>query len=141
MGSRFVRFNGVGVMGFVVQLATLWLLLYAGVHYLVATAIAVEAAVLHNFCWHERWTWIDRPATGRARFERLWRFHALNGVVSLGGNILLVRLLAGSLGMAVVPANAVAVVACGLLNFAATDYLVFESGVGDRGSAVRNFRH
>jgi dolichol-phosphate mannosyltransferase len=128
MDSRFVRFNGVGVMGFVVQLAALGLLLYAGVHYLVATAIAVEAAVLHNFCWHERWTWIDRPATGRARLGRLWRFHALNGVVSLGGNMLLVRLLAGSVGLPVVPASAVSVLVCSLLNFALTDSFVFDQG-------------
>ena len=27
--------------------------------------IAVEAAVLHNFGWHERWTWRDRPRAGQ----------------------------------------------------------------------------
>jgi putative flippase GtrA len=36
------------------------------VHYLVATVIAVEMAVLHNFVWHEQFTWADRtmPARG-----------------------------------------------------------------------------
>ena len=28
--------------------------------YLFATAIAVEAAVVHNFVWHEQFTWADR---------------------------------------------------------------------------------
>jgi putative flippase GtrA len=32
-----------------------------GLDYLVATALAVEAAVVHNFLWHQRFTWIDRP--------------------------------------------------------------------------------
>ena len=37
-----------------------------GVHYLVATAIGVEAAILTNFLWHDRWTWRDRPARAAA---------------------------------------------------------------------------
>ena len=102
---RFWRFNGVGVAGFVVQLGVLTVLLGAGLHYLAATAIAVETAVVHNFMWHELWTWNDRPAAGRARLDRLWRFHALNGIVSLVGNLLLMRLLVGSLGMPTIPAN------------------------------------
>ena len=52
----------------------------ARLHYLVATAIAVEAAVLHNFCWHQRWTWRDRRAASRTTaVRRLGRFHLLNG--------------------------------------------------------------
>jgi putative flippase GtrA len=125
---RFLRFNGVGVIGFVVQLGVLTVLVHLGVHYLVATAAAVEAAVLHNFLWHERWTWRDRPAHGRARLARLGAFHAINGVVSLSGNILLMRVLVGTCGVPPVMANAVAVLACSLINFAASDRVVFDSG-------------
>ena len=122
---RFWRFNGVGALGFAVQLGVLALLLRVGVHYLLATVVAVEAAVLHNFLWHERWTWRDRPAAGRARFERLWRFHALNGAISLGGNLLLMRLLVGSLGVPAIPANLCSVIACAFLNYGASNRLVF----------------
>src|SRR5262249_18733059 len=38
---RSLRFNGVGAIGFALQLAVLAFLLRAGVHYLAATAIAV----------------------------------------------------------------------------------------------------
>ena len=131
---RFVKFNSVGVAGFVLQTGVLGLLLYLGVHYLAATAIAVEAAVLHNFLWHERWTWRDRPATGQGRLGRLWRFHALNGLVSLAGNVLLMRLFVGTLGMPAIPANLVAVLACSLVNFFASDRVVF----GQRPSAMRS---
>jgi putative flippase GtrA len=97
-------------------------------HYLVATAAAVEAAVLHNFLWHQRWTWRDRPAgTGSAIAVRLARFHLTNGAISLAGNLALMRLLTGSLGIAPVPANAVAVIVCSLLNFVASDVLVFNA--------------
>ena len=59
---RFLKFNGVGAIGFALQLALLALLLRLGLHYLAATALAVELTILHNFAWHERWTWRDRPA-------------------------------------------------------------------------------
>ena len=124
--ARFLRFNGVGLLGFVLQLSLLTLLVWAGVHYLLATALAVEAAVLHNFLWHERWTWKDRPATGSARMIRLWRFHATNGLVSLAGNVLLMRVLVGELAVPAAAANGIAVLACSLINFASSDRLVFE---------------
>jgi putative flippase GtrA len=125
---RWLVFNAVGVLGFGVQLAVLGALLHAGVHYLAATAVAVEAAVLHNFAWHERWTWRDRPAIGASRLARLWRFHLLNGFVSLLGNLALMRLLVGALHVPPMPANLIAVVACAIVNFVAGDRLVFADG-------------
>src|SRR5688572_16760609 len=124
---RFLRFNGVGGVGFALQLGMLTLLLSLGVHYLVATALAVEAAVLHNFFWHERWTWRDRPTEGRGRLERLFRFHALNGLVSLVGNVLLMRLFVGTFDVSPIPANVVAVMACSLVNYFGSDRLVFRT--------------
>ncbi|PYR57375.1 MAG: hypothetical protein DMF91_19605 [Acidobacteria bacterium] len=50
---RITAFVAVGTVGFLVQLAVLAALLAAGCPYLPATAAAVEAAVLHNFLWHE----------------------------------------------------------------------------------------
>lgn len=123
--ERFFRFNGVGIIGFFVQLGVLSLLIRLSLHYVVATALAVETAVLHNFLWHERWTWRDRPAAGTARLDRLWRFHALNGLVSLTGNLILMRIFVGACGIPPLPANLVAVVACALVNFAASDRAVF----------------
>lgn len=63
---RWLKFNAVGGLGIGVQLATLALLetaLHLG--YLPATALAVETAVLHNYLWHERYTWADRTAGNR----------------------------------------------------------------------------
>jgi putative flippase GtrA len=130
---RFLRFNGVGVIGFVLQLGVLAVLLRLGVHYLAATALAVELAVLHNFAWHERWTWRDRaadphgPSTwlGAGRRNRLWRFHASNGLISLMGNLVLMRLLVGLLGLPAVPANLLSVLLCSVVNFTASDRFVF----------------
>ena len=122
---RFLRFNGVGVLGFALQLGVLAWLVRFGVHYLAATALAVEIAVLLNFVWHERWTWRDRSGRGAERAGRLWRFHASNGLISLAGNLVLMRLIVGLLGLPPVAANLIAVVLCSFLNFSASDRFVF----------------
>ncbi|MGA2859356.1 MAG: GtrA family protein [Candidatus Sulfotelmatobacter sp.] len=58
---RFSKFNFVGGIGIAVQFAALFLLKSVfNFNYLLATALAVETAVLHNFVWHERFTWVDR---------------------------------------------------------------------------------
>ena len=107
------------------------MLLRLGLHYLPATAIAIEAALLQNFYWHERWTWRDRPATGTARWRRFGRFHVLNGVVSFAGNLAIMRVLVGAAGLAPLPANILAVMACALINFTLSEWLVFDSPIAD----------
>lgn len=126
---RWTAFNLVGAAGIAVQLATLAALVrLLHVPVLAATAIAVETAVLHNFAWHQRWTWKDRPVQSvRDTLSRLARFHALNGGVSLGGNLLLVWLLTRAFHIDPVAASAVAIACCALVNFAASEWLVFRT--------------
>ena len=96
---RWVKFNAVGGIGIGVQLAALAVfrsLLHF--NYLLATALAVETAVIHNFLWHERFTWADRPAARPVQsLARLAKFNLSNGGVSIVGNLLLMRLLVGEL--------------------------------------------
>lgn len=112
-----------------VQLSSMAILIEAAhVHYLAATVISVEAAILHNFTWHQRWTWRDRPsATPAGALTRLARFHLLNGVVSLAGNAILVGLLTGGAGMHPVASSAIAIGACSIVNFLASEVLVFRA--------------
>jgi putative flippase GtrA len=122
---RWIKFNVVGMMGVAVQLLILSLLIRQGVQYLLATAIAVEAAVLHNYAWHVRWTWLDRP--GRASSGSFWRFHLANGLVSIASNVVLMRVFTGGLGMAVLVANPIAIAITSILNFALGDRWVFRN--------------
>jgi putative flippase GtrA len=113
-----------------VQLAVLWLLTKFRVNYLVATAVAVEMALLHNYAWHRRWTWADREA----RAGRLLRFHLANGVVSLVSNLVWMRVLTGALGIPAIPANLAAITVTSLLNFTLGERWVFtRSTEGARG--------
>ncbi len=69
-----MKFNAVGLIGIVVQLAVLCTLVHLlKVHYLLATFLAMETAILRNFAWHEQWTWHDRAGPGMP--ARLVRFH------------------------------------------------------------------
>ncbi len=125
---RWLKFNFVGGIGIGVQLAALTILRsLLGLNYLVATALAVETAVIHNFLWHERFTWADRPA-GRLvhSLARLGRFNVSNGVVSIIGNLLLMRLLVGRFRLNYVVANLIAITVCSLANFLLSDHFVFQ---------------
>jgi len=93
------------------------------VHYLPATFLAVELAIVHNFVWHERWTWKDRPTPGGIR--RLARFNVTTGLVSLVGNLALMPVLVQVFRLGVLPANLVAIAACSLANFLLADRVVF----------------
>jgi putative flippase GtrA len=127
LALRWVKFNFVGALGIAVQLAALWILKSRlHINYLVATALAVQLAVLHNFLWHERFTWKDRAGgSWRAVAGRLLRFEAGNGLVSLLGNLGLMRLFVGGLGMKYMLANAIAIALCSIFNFAAGEWYVF----------------
>jgi putative flippase GtrA len=125
--ARWLTFNGVGLLGMGLQLTILGILIrIARLHYLPATVLAVEAALLHNFAWHQRWTWRDRPAASlRATAGRLARFHLLNGSVSLGGGLACMWLLTGRAGLDPVVANVVSIAACSMANFFGSRALVF----------------
>ena len=119
---RSVVFALVGLLGFACQLSVLHLLVGTGLPVGVGTAVAVLAAVAHNFFWHRAWTWRDRAAgTPHAQFSR---FVGLNGLVSLAGNVAITAWLSAS-GVPLLAANAAAVVICSVVNFVLADRLVF----------------
>jgi len=127
---RWAAFNAVGAIGIGVQLAVLaGLTGLLELEYLVSTALAVEASVLHNFLWHQYWTWGDRRSCSRREvFLRFLRFNCSNGVLSITGNVLVMRLLVGTLGMNYLLANLFAIAACSIANFLASDRYVFRRG-------------
>ena len=124
--SRWLRFNAAGLLGIGLQLAVLTALVRgAGFAVPLATALAVESAVLHNFFWHERVTWRRRTAKDRKGIlRRIARFHLSNGLVSIVGNVVLTHWLTGW-RVPLVAANLMAIVACSLVNFAASEWFVF----------------
>lgn len=128
--SRFMRwckFNFVGGVGIPIQFAALFLF-KSILHfdYMLATALAVEAAVVHNFVWHEQFTWCERvQSSWRGSSIRLLRFNLTNGAVSILGNLALMRVMVGQGHMNYLLANAIAIALCSLANFLVSEKWVF----------------
>ncbi len=133
---RWCKFNAVGVLGMGVQLVSLALIRRrTNGHYLVATAAAVGITLLHNFAWHQVYTWRDRRH-GSALLGQLLRFHLSNGLVSMAGNLALMRILAGAAHMPVVAANGIAILCCSVVNFFLGDKWVFARRIA-AGSCIK----
>jgi putative flippase GtrA len=125
---RWCKFNLVGGMGILVQFAALVLLKsLLGFDYLFSTAVAVEAAVVHNFVWHEQFTWADRiHVSWRSSFLRFVRFNLTTGAVSILGNLALMKVMVGQGHMNYLVANGIAIALCSIANFLVSDEWVFE---------------
>jgi len=124
---RWGKFNLVGAMGMAMQLAALAAINHcAPGHYLYATAAAIEIAVLHNFVWHLHYTWRDRR--GGSAMVQLVRFHLSNGLVSMVGNLALMRVLVEGVRVPVLVANGIAVLCCSVANFCLGNCWAFAAG-------------
>ncbi len=123
---RWLRFNLVGAIGMALQMGTLALLnAIAPAHPILASSIALELTLLHNFAWHQHYTWRDRSRTSTP--TRLFRFHLANGLVSWAGNLALLPLLLRITRLHLLPANLLVIATCSLLNFAISDRFTFPS--------------
>jgi putative flippase GtrA len=124
---RFARFALAGAGGFIIQVGTVaGLTEIMHVNYLIATLVAVEAAILSNFVWHHHWTFRDRAGSW---LERLIRFNALNAMTSIFGSIFLTAFFVEVGGLHPVAANIASVVGLSVINFIGADRLVFRAGV------------
>jgi putative flippase GtrA len=127
--ERVLKFHAVGVIGAGVQLVALVLFKsVAGLNYLTATALAVEVAVLHNFCWHERWTWLERTRQRPGPsflLARLLRFNLTTGLLSIAANLVLMRVFVGVFRLHYLLANVLTIVTTSLANFLLSELFVF----------------
>jgi dolichol-phosphate mannosyltransferase len=129
LALRWLQFNAVGGIGIGVQLAALALFKSAlGIHYLAATVLAVETAVVHNFVWHELWTWGERRGSYRQTLGRLARFNLTTGALSILSNVVLMRVLVGRFGMHYLAANLIAIALTSVANFLVSEFVVFRAG-------------
>ncbi|MFG2986121.1 glycosyltransferase [Streptomyces sp. NPDC048258] len=121
--ARLIGFGLIGLSGFVPNLAALWLLTHAGMHYLPAEIVANQAGVLWNFVLIETLLFRDRRRH-RHWADRVGRF-ALLANADLLLRIPLIAVFVAKFGMAVLPATALALVTTFVLRYAATEALVY----------------
>jgi putative flippase GtrA len=127
--KRLARFAIAGAGGFILQIATLAVLVQAAhLHYVAATIVAVEAAILLNFVFHEHWTWGARVQGCKGAGVRLLRFNVLTAVTSMSGSIIVTTFLVETASMDPIMANAISVIVLGGINFIGSDKFVFRAG-------------
>ncbi|BCS31948.1 hypothetical protein TBR22_A11520 [Luteitalea sp. TBR-22] len=131
--TRLSRFVAVGGLGFAVQMTAATLLLASGVAPLLATLLAIEAAIIHNHAWHRRWAWKDR-ASSVAWITSFTRAHLGAGGTSLVVGVGTVAALSNVLSP--IAAQVVAVGLCAVLNYWLADRFVFRAGAGRRVAAA-----
>jgi dolichol-phosphate mannosyltransferase len=122
---QLMRFGIVGGIGFVVNLAVYTLCVHGlGIDYHVAAVAAWLVAVVNNFVLNRHWTFDAR--SGPAHFQAV-RFVAVS-LVALGFSLLLLMGLVEVVGVAKVPAQALAVSASMPLNFLGNKLWSFRAG-------------
>ncbi|MEV6679394.1 glycosyltransferase family 2 protein [Streptomyces erythrochromogenes] len=137
--ARMIGFGLIGLTGFVPNLAALWLLTGAGMHYLPAEIVANQAGVLWNFVLIEVLLFRGRRRH-RHWADRVGRF-ALLANADLLLRIPLIAVFVAQLGMGVLPATALALVTTFVLRFAATEALVYlprRSSPAESGRSTRS---
>ncbi|MEV8341831.1 glycosyltransferase family 2 protein [Streptomyces niveus] len=121
--ARMVAFGLIGLTGFVPNLLALYGLTGAGMHYLPAEIVANQFGVAWNFLLIELLLFRNRREH-RHWADRVGRFAVLANA-DLLLRIPLIALFVGELGMEVLPATTLAMLATFVLRFAGTETLVY----------------
>jgi putative flippase GtrA len=121
--SRIVLFGLVGVSGIFVNSAALWALHMnvLQLHYLVAAALATQVSTLWNFLLTDRV--VFRSNRGPGGWGRMWRFFLMNNLALLLRLPLLALLV--NIGIGVLWANLVTLVALFVVRYLVSDRLIF----------------
>jgi len=83
--SRFFRFGIVGFSGLFVDIIVLFLLRErVGLPLYISNNLAIEAAIINNFCWNDAWTFADVAQIQKGWQARLQRFAKFNLVCLVG---------------------------------------------------------
>jgi len=126
---RPLAFLAVASGGFLIQTTIVALLTQGSrVSAEAATAIGVELAVLHNFLWHERWTWGDRRDSARWQWRRFGAYQLATGATSLAGNVICVAIGVRAFAIDATVANVLAVALMSVANYLIADRWVFARG-------------
>lgn len=123
---RMVKFGIVGGTGIGVNLAILYLLTdIAGLHYVASAFIAIEASIIFNFYFNERWTFRDR--SGKGFWPRLLKYNAVAGV-GVAINMGLMALLVEVAAVYYLLAEFIAILCVFVWNYSLSNKLIWRKG-------------
>ena len=112
--AQLVRFGTVGASGYVINLAVFAAAVHgAGLDKGIAATAAFIVALSNNFVWNRLWTF--RAGDGHAGFQAA-RFCVVS-LAAFAFNLVVLYTLVDGLGVAEVPAQAMAIIAATPMNF------------------------
>ena len=109
---QLAKFCAVGATGYVINLGVYWLLINAGVHYLLAAACSFLVAVTNNYIWNRQWTFRGQRGHVGAQGARF----LVVSLLALAANLVCLHLLIG-LGLGKFVSQAIAIVLVTPVNF------------------------
>jgi dolichol-phosphate mannosyltransferase len=121
--ERFAKFGLVGGLGTVLNLAIMALVMQRGVHYIVASVIAIEVTIVTNFLLQERFVFTNQTG-GRswsARFVRAFGFNNAEALLKVPALIALVEVF----GLHELVAQAAVLITAFLLRFSFTSRVIY----------------
>lgn len=81
---RFIRFCIVGATGVLVNQGLLWLLTdVSGLYYMYSALLSIEASIISNFIFNDRWTFRDKRSAAGPIFIRFLKYNLLCAAGSL----------------------------------------------------------
>jgi len=122
--GRFTRYSLVGATGLGVNMAVFALLVSVlGIHYLVAAVLATQLSTAWNFVGTDRWVYPSNPGKRSARMRAARFFLMNNATLLLRGPILV--LLVTLVSLNALAANAISLIALGMMRFAVSDVWIW----------------
>jgi putative flippase GtrA len=125
---KLMRFQIVGFGGTLINLSCLWLLHGTlNINLLIAGAVSIELALIHNFTWHYFQTWKRRvKKTCPDYFLRLFKYNIITASIDFYLNLGILYLLVTFMELHYLAANLFAMSAGFLVKFAINETVIFK---------------
>lgn len=127
--KRIFSFQFIGWIGTGVNLAFLWFC-YDVLEWslLVSGALAIEAAIIHNFVWYYFWTWNDRVVyTFKDFFELLFKYNVLTAIIDFVVRLSILWVLTEYYGVHYIISDIAGMFVAPLFKYLANDSYVFNT--------------
>ena len=129
--KKIFRFQLVGFGGSLINSSCLWLLHgLLNIDLLIAGAISIELAIIHNYTWHYFQTWKSRIKYKFSDyFVRLFKYNIITASIDFYINLGILCLLVSFIGIHYMIANLMAMTAGFLVKFIINETIIFKKDI------------
>jgi putative flippase GtrA len=128
---RILKFQMVAWIGTLINQGVLWLLKgQFEIPIAIASACAIELAIIHNFTWHYFVTWRERVSgTFGDYFIRLLKYNTVTASIDFVCNLSVLLILTHYTNLHYLLANPLGMLAGPIFKFLANEFIIFRKKV------------